>query len=422
MKRTGTLVIGACVASFATGTASAAPPDSSWYIAPSVYALWLDDARQADDDLGASLAFGRTFTANWDVEVGAFLSKHDRADDATLELRGFDIQAKRVFYRGDARVNPFLSIGMAHVQNSLGGDDTNFAMTYGAGLLIDLNPSRDDGRSIALRADLGARRAFSGDSDTVDYIAGLGLQFSWGRTVTPRIVDSDGDGVTDDADKCPGTPAGTAVDTTGCPLPVDDDGDGVINDHDKCPGTTAGAKVDSVGCELDSDGDGVADGRDQCPNTPAGAKVNEKGCETDGDGDGIVDSLDKCPDTPPGQRVNNSGCPFDGALLLQGVKFRTDSSEMLPESIPVLESASATLKRYPTASIEVAGYTDSRGSDAYNLQLSARRAATVVKYLQDAGVTNTLTSNGYGEQEPIASNATEAGRQLNRRVILRPLN
>ena len=55
---------------------------------------------------------------------------------------------------------------------------------------------------------------------------------------------------------------------------LDDDGDGVTNDLDKCPGTTAGAKVDAVGCELDSDGDGVGDSRDQCPNTPPGAKVD----------------------------------------------------------------------------------------------------------------------------------------------------
>jgi len=72
--------------------------------------------------------------------------------------------------------------------------------------------------------------------------------------------------------------------------------------------------------------------------------------------------------------------------------------------------------------VEVAGHTDSRGADAYNQQLSARRAATVLKYLQDGGVTNTLTSRGYGEREPIASNDTDEGRLQNRRVVLRVLN
>jgi OOP family OmpA-OmpF porin len=235
-------------------------------------------------------------------------------------------------------------------------------------------------------------------------------------------VDSDGDGVTDDLDKCPGTPAGTPVDATGCPLPQDDDGDGVTNDLDKCPGTPAGTKVDANGCELDSDGDGVGDSRDQCPNTPAGAKVDDKGCELDSDADGVVDSQDKCPDTPKGDRVDSVGCSFKDEIKLPGVVFETNKAELLPESIPVLEGAIATLKRYPDLKIQVAGHTDSRGSDAYNLDLSARRAATVLKFLQDGGVPNDLSSRGYGERQPVASNNNDDGRQQNRRVVLRVLN
>ena len=78
--------------------------------------------------------------------------------------------------------------------------------------------------------------------------------------------------------------------------------------------------------------------------------------------------MDKCPTTPKGERVDNVGCPFDTELILQGVKFETNSAELLPESMPVLENAIATLKRYPEVNIEVAGHTDSRGSDAYNLR------------------------------------------------------
>ncbi len=399
MKRTGTLVIGACIASFAAGTVSAADAETSWYVAPSVFALWLDDERLADDDIGASLAFGRTLNANWDLELGAFLSKHDRADSDSLELKGFALQGKRVFYRGESRVNPFLSLGIGHVTSSLssGADESTYAATYGVGLLIDLNPDRNDGRGITLRADVGARHALSSGSDggaePVDYIAGIGLQISWGAEVR-KPLDSDGDGVIDDLDRCPGTPAGTAVDSNGCAL--DDDGDGVTNDLDKCPGTPAGTKVDAVGCEIV--------------------------VSVDGDGDGILDGQDQCPTTPKGERVNNVGCPFDRELLLQGVKFATNSADLLPESIPVLENAIATLKRYPEVNIEVAGHTDSRGSDAYNQQLSARRAESVMKYLQAGGVTNAISSRGYGEQEPIADNNTEEGRQQNRRVVLRALN
>ncbi len=398
MKRIGTLVLAVCVAAFATSAASAGAAPGSWYISPQVNALWLDDGRVADDDAGVTLALGRVVNENWDVELSIFGSEHDRAGGDTLELQGFGLSTKRVFYR-DGRVNPFLSLGLGRIKTILkpGADEEDLAAMFGAGVLVDLGPSRDDGSAMQLRADIGARRGLTDNEqfpDAVDYVAGLGIQYSWGGSVTRLPVDTDGDGVTDDLDKCPGTPTGTPVDSSGCPLPQDDDGDGVINENDKCPGTPAGKKVDAVGCEIDGDDDG----------------------------DGILNSVDQCPDSPKGTRVNNVGCPFDRTLLLQGVKFETNKDTLLPESIPILDNAIATLKRYPEVNIEVQGHTDSRGSDAYNMDLSARRAATVLEYLRDGGVTNQLTSRGYGETDPIASNDTDEGRQQNRRVILYPLN
>jgi outer membrane protein OmpA-like peptidoglycan-associated protein len=255
----------------------------------------------------------------------------------------------------------------------------------------------------------------------------VGIEGTWNFGVDkgPRRdlkpSDSDGDGVTDDIDRCPGTPAGTAVDASGCPLPKDSDGDGVTDDKDRCPNTPAGARVDANGCELDADGDGVVDRLDQCPNTPAGAKVDANGCELDSDGDGVVDSKDQCPDTPKGDRVDVYGCSFKTEIKLPGVVFETNKADLKGESLPVLDGAVATLKRYPELMVEVAGHTDAQGSDGYNLTLSKSRAETVMKYLTDNGVTNTLRSRGYGERQPVASNKTEEGRQANRRVVLRIL-
>lgn len=426
MRKIG-IALAALASTFVGGTAFAGAADGSWYIAPQVNAVWLDDDRLADDDTGVTLAFGRTISPNWDFELSFFGSDHKRAGiNSTTELQGFGATVHRVFYR-EGRVNPFLSLGIARVKasNSPGDDESEMSAMYGAGVLVQLGEASDEGNVMALRGELGARRGLGSDNDVnkpVDYVAGLGIQYSWGGTPVRRVVDTDGDGVYDDVDKCPGTPPGTAVDGDGCPLPQDDDGDGVTNDIDKCPGTPAGAKVDASGCELDSDGDGVVDSRDQCPNTPAGAKVDEKGCELDSDGDGVTDLNDKCPDTPKGDRVDASGCSFKEEIKLPGVVFETGKADLLPESLPVLEGAIATLKRYPDLKIEVAGHTDSRGSDMYNLDLSSRRAATVLKYLQDGGVANTVTSRGYGERQPIASNTTDDGRQANRRVVLRVLN
>ena len=124
-----------------------------------------------------------------------------------------------------------------------------------------------------------------------------------------KPLDSDGDGVTDDADQCPETLSFVSVDDTGCPL--DSDGDGVADYVDDCPGTGQGIKVDPDGCALDSDGDGVADDLDQCPETFSFVSVDDTGCALDSDGDGVADYVDDCPQTPAGAAVGPNGCPLD---------------------------------------------------------------------------------------------------------------
>jgi outer membrane protein OmpA-like peptidoglycan-associated protein len=269
--------------------------------------------------------------------------------------------------------------------------------------------------------------------------------------VVVKVVDSDGDGVPDDKDRCPGTPKGAKVDAQGCELDgdkdgvvdrldkcpttpagrkvnaqgceLDSDGDGVVDALDKCPNTPAGRKVDANGCELDSDGDGVVDALDKCPNTPAGNKVNSEGCDLDSDGDGIIDSADQCPNTPAGDRVDNKGCSLPKVLNLMGVNFDNDKDTLRPEAAAILDDAVATLKRYPGLKVEIAGHTDSASSDAHNLDLSQRRANAVMQYLVDKGVAaDRLSAKGYGEAQPIADNATKDGRFKNRRVELRSLN
>jgi OOP family OmpA-OmpF porin len=218
-------------------------------------------------------------------------------------------------------------------------------------------------------------------------------------------------------------PAPAALSATPVPAaPKDSDGDGVPDDMDRCPGTPAGARVDAQGCELDSDGDGVVDRLDRCPNTPAGARVDAQGCELDSDGDGVVDALDQCPNTPRGDQVDAKGCTLASTLQLKGVNFDNDSAALRADARPILDEAVTTLKRYPQLRVEVAGHTDDRGSDAYNLDLSQRRAQAVLDYFVQMGIDAArLVPKGYGETAPVADNATDAGRAKNRRVELRIL-
>ncbi len=207
------------------------------------------------------------------------------------------------------------------------------------------------------------------------------------------------------------------------PAPKDSDGDGVTDDKDKCPNTPKGRTVNADGCELDSDGDGVVDGLDKCPGTPAGRKVNADGCEIDTDGDGLVDGVDKCPTV---FAKTADGCPPAAVepktLTLEGVNFNYDEAVLLPEAAGVLDNAAATLKEWGDAKVEVAGHTDSMGSDAYNMDLSQRRANAVRDYLIGKGIAaDRLTAKGYGESRPVAENETEKGRYMNRRVELVPM-
>jgi len=232
------------------------------------------------------------------------------------------------------------------------------------------------------------------------------------------VGDTDGDGVRNHKDKCPGTPAGGVVDSNGCE--IDSDGDGVLDRLDDCPGTPKGVAVDEHGCEPDADADGVPDRLDRCPGTAAGAAVDKHGCEPDTDGDGVADRLDKCPGTAQGTPVDNNGCELPSAYELKGVNFAFDSAALTPESSATLDEAVKILKRHPDLKVEIAGHTDSVGTAAYNLGLSKRRAQSVADYLIAHGVDRAnLTVKGYGETEPLADNATAAGRAANRRVELR---
>ena len=99
------------------------------------------------------------------------------------------------------------------------------------------------------------------------------------------------------------------------------------------------------------------------------------------------------------------------------INFDTAKSDIRKADVPELEKAVAFVKKYPGSKVAVEGYTDSRGSDKYNLALSERRAQAVKKYLVDKGErADRITAEGKGEAYPIADNKTEKGRFENRRV------
>ena len=138
----------------------------------------------------------------------------------------------------------------------------------------------------------------------------------------------------------------------------------------------------------------------------------------DGDNDGVCDAADQCPDTPAGKRVGPSGCDCDFTMHLQ---FAVNSAELSTSDKAQLDDVGALLKnpKLGFVNAEINGYTDSTGSDAYNMGLSQRRADSVASYLKSKGATQSFTVKGYGESDPVASNDTADGRAQNRRVVIR---
>jgi outer membrane protein OmpA-like peptidoglycan-associated protein len=99
------------------------------------------------------------------------------------------------------------------------------------------------------------------------------------------------------------------------------------------------------------------------------------------------------------------------------ITFATNSSDLSPQFYNVLTSVSKVLDEFESTVVEVAGHTDSTGSDTYNQSLSERRASSVAQYLSSQGVNNQrLIAVGMGEARPVSDNTTPAGRQANRRV------
>jgi OOP family OmpA-OmpF porin len=131
--------------------------------------------------------------------------------------------------------------------------------------------------------------------------------------------------------------------------------------------------------------------------------------------------VDRCPNTTPGTKVDSIGCFTEATLNLL---FEFDSAALTADDRRQLDAVLANLRNFPSdvvgqIRVNIAGHTDSRGSLAYNQGLSERRAASVKDYIAAAGFpAGQMTTVGYGETQPVASNDTDEGRAQNRRVVI----
>jgi outer membrane protein OmpA-like peptidoglycan-associated protein len=220
----------------------------------------------------------------------------------------------------------------------------------------------------------------------------------------PVLVDTDGDGVYDNVDKCPNTPGVAKYD--GCPVP-DSDNDGVNDDEDKCPTVAGSAKYN--GCPVpDSDNDGINDDNDKCPSVPGVER--HQGCPVpDSDNDGINDEEDNCPGVAG--TAANHGCPSIDAstqskvdMMTKGISWTPASSYILSTtSKKALDQVANMLKADANLKATISVHTTTADKDK---SLSQNRADAIKEYLMSQDVKESqLEATGYGGEQPIGTGA-----------------
>ncbi|WP_169518358.1 OmpA family protein [Solimonas variicoloris] len=339
-----------------------------------------DGDRNSDNGNGWYIGAGKAINQYWGWEFSGSWDQFDK-DGAANPNNWRQYGAKldgMFFYSRDPKFSPYVGLGVGAMRTELkttGNKSTDPFVDAGVGFFKYFSDH------LGMRADVRYRWLDAGDIPGVsafgEPVVKVGLVAALGdKPAKPvlEVKDSDGDGVPDDADLCPGTPKGV--------------------------------KVDAKGCPIDSDGDGVPDGLDQCPGTPPGVAVDDKGC----------------PTTLGSGRFKIIGSGAD--LRFEDVHFEFDKSDLSDYSKEMLDDAANVInqvsEKYPALKVDVSGHTDSVGTEGYNQGLSERRANAVKQYLLRKGVEpGRLNTYAYGESKPVATNDTAEGRAQNRRAETR---
>ena len=348
--------------------ASAQEFDDRWYLTGSAGFNFQDSDRLTNDAPFVTLGLGKFISPNWslDGELNYQNPNFDANKDMNWSQYGVSLDLRRHFIQEGRGWNPYLLAGLGYQKSE---------EEYLTGNVLN---DRKDG-------NLAAK-------------VGVGLQTTFEKRVAVRAE-----------------------------LAYRAD----FDDQSIAPRAAGGKQEDWFGDVLASVGVVIPLGpAPVAAVAPAPTPVAPSCADLDDDGDGVNNCDDKCPNSQPGQTIGPDGCPVPVSIDLKGVNFDFDKATLRPDAVSILSEATEILKRYPDLRVEVAGHTDSKGTDAYNQKLSERRAKAVYDYLTTNGVSASRLQGpiGYGESRPIAPNTNAdgsdnpEGRAKNRRTELNVQN
>jgi OmpA-OmpF porin, OOP family len=346
--------------------ASAQEFDDRWYLTGSVGFNQQDDDRRTEDTQFVTLGLGKFISPNWSVdgELNYQNPNFDFNKDLNWSQYGISVDLRRHFISEGRGWNPYIVAGLGYQRSEEEFDNTPSPNSPG---------EQEDG-NFAAKVGVGLQT-------TLEKRVGVRAELAYRADFNDSSYTAEG---------------------------------GVHQQEESYFGDV----LASVGVIIPL---GAAAAAAPPPAPPAPANTC---ADMDDDGDGVNNCDDKCPGSQAGQTIGPDGCPVPVSIDLKGVNFDFDKSTLRPDAVAILSEATEILKRYPDLKVEVAGHTDSVGTDAYNQGLSERRAKAVYDYLTSNGVdaSRLVGPNGYGESRPIDTNDTAEGRARNRRTELNVQN
>ncbi len=347
-------------------------------------------------DFQANYTYGKTFYPKFIAEN----SNQYKLLNLPLVHTNANLQykfANGYMLKENAALAPFFNIGIG-ISNIF--NKTNLDVIPGFGI----NLRAGDRFNVQIKA---LYHSVSNSYDYMQYSAGITYNFNLNK----KMKDNDGDGVTNDRDRCPD--AKGLAQFQGCP---DTDGDGVSDRDDECP--TLAGPASTFGCP-DKDLDGIVDKKDKCPEKAGPPSL--KGCPPTPDvislPDTVQTTITKVVEEP--EVVPQVQIDYTDPRKPRFVYFEFNSFDIKPSYYLVLDSISQYLFMNPSAKVIIEGHCDYVGSDAANNFVSMKRATSARDYLLRKG--NRLvqiTCVAKGKSNPIADNSTEEGRSKNSRAAL----